>query len=70
MILASIILYTSSDTFAVGLLRTEQKHFGQKMNRIMEFSILDRKTEFTILDRILMESGKMAKISPKKIRFD
>jgi len=32
------------------LVRTERNGFGRKTDRIAEFSVLDRKTESTILD--------------------
>jgi len=37
------------------------------MDKIMKFSILDRKTEFTILDGIWTKNGQMATDPQKKL---
>jgi len=46
---------------------SEQSGFGRKTDGITEFSILDGKTESTIVDGIWTENGKMANWTPKKI---
>jgi len=48
-------------------LRTERNGFGRKTDGITEFSVLDGKTESTILDGIWTENGKMANWSLKKL---
>jgi len=41
------------------LLGTQEIRFGQKTNEIAKFSILDKKTKFTILDEIWTKNGQL-----------
>ena len=57
--------HLADDIVEAPSLGTEQ--FGRKTDEIVKFSILDRKTEFAILDGIWTKNGQMTNQSLEKI---